>query len=218
MEYQMQASTRHPSSTGADTERNSDEGEEPSPRDRLIQGMASALATKGYAATTIADIVRLARVSKRTFYEHFADKEACFLACYGAMSEIALHTLEQEATSEAPWRERIRRATKAYLSVLESQPGLTRALLMEIQAAGPGGLKMRREVMQRFADTLQTLVERGRKHEPSVRPLSSSMATAIVGGVHELTLLAVEEGRADRLTELADTATELVEAVLTAAR
>ena len=51
-------------------------------REALTGGLAAAIADKGYAATTIADIVMHARVSKRTFYEHFADKEACLMALY----------------------------------------------------------------------------------------------------------------------------------------
>ena len=56
-------------------------------RARLTGGLAAAIAEKGYAAVTIADVVRHARVSKRTFYEHFADKEACFLALYAETSD-----------------------------------------------------------------------------------------------------------------------------------
>ena len=53
-----------------------------SPRDRLMNGFAYAIAEKGYIDTTIADIVRYARVSKRTFYQHFVDKKDCLLHCY----------------------------------------------------------------------------------------------------------------------------------------
>ena len=59
-------------------------------RARLTAGLADAIAEKGYAAATIADVVRHARVSKRTFYEHFADKEACFLALYSESSDELL--------------------------------------------------------------------------------------------------------------------------------
>lgn len=182
---------------------------------RLIGGMAQALVEKPYQTMTIADIVRHARVSKRTFYEHFEDKEACFLACYATMSELALQTVETGAAGALPWREQVHQAAKSYLSALEAQPALTRALLMEILAAGPAALRLRRDVLMRFAGKLRKLVQRGRKHDRLIRPLSEAMALAIVGGIHELTLLAVEQGRADHLTELANTATELITAVLT---
>jgi AcrR family transcriptional regulator len=186
------------------------------PRQRLIEGMAAALSDKGYVGVTIADVVHHAGVSKRTFYEHFADKEGCFLACYAAVSEIALQALENGAESKARSRSKdpIRGATTAYFTVLESQPTLTQALLMGILATGPAGLRMRREVMARFAKTLRKLATRGRREKLKIRSLSAPMAMAIVGGVHELTLFAIEQGHAGHLADVGHTAAELVRAVL----
>ncbi len=183
-------------------------------RQRLIGAMAVLLAEKGYAAVTIADIARQARVSKRTFYEHFATKEACFIACYEALSEIALQSIASAASTQLSWMKRARAATRAYLSTLESQPALTRTLMMDIYAAGPDALRVRRAVQRRFADYLRRLVDQGKKDHPGLRKLSPAMATAIIGGINELVLVAVEEGRADRLTELSGTADELLQAVL----
>lgn len=188
--------------------------EESEHRLRLLEGLARAVDEKGYAATTIADIVRHAKVSKRTFYEHFPDKESCFLDAYGMASELALATVRHAAKVEAPWREQIRAATQAYLLALESQPALTRTFLLEIHAAGPAALKRRREVHDRFAETLRKLVERTRRTAPEVRPLSGPMALALVGGIHELVLTALETGRGNKLRELGETAVELVIAVL----
>jgi len=176
--------------------------------------MASALVEKGYSATTIADVARHARVSKRTFYEHFADKEACFIACYEAASEIAIQSILNASSPEMPWDERVRVATETYLSMLESNPALTRTLMMDIYAAGPKALRIRREVQTRFARVFRQLVDRGRDEYPGLRRLSPDMAAAVIGGVNELVLLAVEEGRAHRLTELAGTANALMRAVL----
>jgi AcrR family transcriptional regulator len=67
----------------------------PDHRRRLLEGMAAAIAEHGYAATRLADVVAHARVSRRTFYEHFEDKEACFLALYVALCD---HLLEVIAT------------------------------------------------------------------------------------------------------------------------
>jgi AcrR family transcriptional regulator len=183
-------------------------------RRRLIEAMALVLAEKGYAAVTIADIARQARVSKRTFYEHFATKEACFTACYEALSEIALQSIVMATSPQISWMKRARAATRAYLSTLESQPVLTRTLMMDIYAAGPEALRVRRAVQRRFADYLRRLVDQGRRDDPKLRKLSPAMATAIIGGINELVLVAVEEGRADRLTELSGTADELLQAVL----
>jgi AcrR family transcriptional regulator len=192
------------------------ESPEDASRARLIEGLSAAITEKGYAATTIADIVRLARVSKRTFYEHFEDKEACFLASYLAASDETLQAIAAAADPTLPWEQQIHAATRAYLRALESKPSLTRTYLLEIHAAGPRALSLRREVHQRFADLLRGLVQAGRKEHPELRSLSPAMATAIVGGINELVLVAVEKGRAGKLRELAGTATELVRAVLVA--
>jgi AcrR family transcriptional regulator len=84
-------------------------------RARLTEGLAAAIAEKGYAAVTIADVVRGARVSKRTFYEHFADKEACFLALYAETSDELIDLIATSAAN-APgsWEARIGAAARAY--------------------------------------------------------------------------------------------------------
>jgi AcrR family transcriptional regulator len=184
-------------------------------RGRLLEGLAVAIVEKGYVATTIADIVRHARVSKRTFYEHFADKEACYLELYSAASDHMLAVIAEAAAAEAPWRERLDAATRAYLTELGRIPALTRTFLMEIQAAGPRALALRREVHGRFAQQLQALTEVVATEEPRVHALTPAMATAVVGGVNELMLQAVEEGRTQRLSDLAETATALILAVVT---
>lgn len=187
-------------------------------RDRLVLGMAAAVTEHGYAATRIADVVRHARVSKRTFYEHFADKQECFLATYVALSGTLLAAVTEAAGGGGPWERRLGAATHAYLSTLAAQPTLTRTLLTEILSAGPDGRRVRREVLERFAAALRTLVEAGRAEVPEVRELTPPLAMALVGGINELVLQAVEQGRAGSLTELADPVAEIVRALLTAPR
>lgn len=114
---------------------------EPAPSDenqtRLLDGLAKAIAEKGYAATTIADIVRHARVSKRTFYENFADKEACFLASYRAVTERLMTTITYAVDANGAWQQQLDAAARAYLHLLEENPALTQTFLVEIHAAGP---------------------------------------------------------------------------------
>ena len=185
-------------------------------RGRLLRGLALAIVDKGYAAVTIADVVRHARVSKRTFYEHFADKEDCFLALYGAVSDHLLSVIDASAGGHAPWRARVESATRAYLSELAAQPALTRTFLIEIQAAGPRALAARRAVHARFADQLRSLTAQAAADEPAIQALSPALATAVAGGINELMLQAVEDGRTQELADLAGVAGELIMAVVTA--
>jgi AcrR family transcriptional regulator len=187
------------------------------PRLRLLEGFAAAITEKGYAVTTIADIVRHARVSKRTFYEHFSDKEACLLATHAAATKAMRESMrvafeENEANG---WPAQLGAALDAYVTALESAPALTRACLVEMAAAGPRALKLRREVHEEFATLLRDLVDRARKRHPELRSISASMATAIVGGIDELLLAQVERGPKHRLANLRGTALKILHAILT---
>ncbi len=187
----------------------------PGHRARLTEGLATAIAEKGYAAVTIADVVRVARVSKRTFYEHFADKEACFLALYAETSEELLELIGNAvATARGSWEERIGAAARAYFERVAAEPEVIRAGLLEIQAAGPRARALRREVQRRYAEQLRTFSLAAEAEEPGIRGLTPALATAVVGGLDELMLEAAEAGHADRMGELADAATELIRAVL----
>jgi AcrR family transcriptional regulator len=181
---------------------------------RLMEGMAAAVNEKGYAATTIGDIVRRSRVSKRTFYQHFADREACFLACYQHGAELALRAVAEAAGRGGAWPQQVRAATRAYLDTLQTHPALTRTLLVEVHGAGPRAVALRRAVLQRFARLLRELVEAGRHDNPELRALSPAMSTALVGGINELVLETVEEDGTDRLDRLEATIAELVGSVL----
>jgi len=155
-----------------------------SPRLQLVEGLCMAVEQRGLAAARIADIVRHARVSKRTFYEHFRDKASCFVEAY---RELARQTMEQIAASvdvSAPWQQQIEAALGAYFAALDARPKLTRAFFLEIHVAGAGAISLRREVLERFADLTMRFVTLARKQKPELRPLTPLMATAIVGGEH----------------------------------
>ena len=112
-----------------------------SQRARLIDAMAQVVAEKGYAATTVADVVERAGVSRRTFYEQFADKEACFLAAYDVGLAAVLGRIREtvEVRPAAVWRERARAGVEAFLALLASDAlfvgGIVRALHLDV--AGP---------------------------------------------------------------------------------
>jgi AcrR family transcriptional regulator len=187
------------------------------PRLRLVNALATAAAEKGYAATTIADIVRHAHVSKRTFYEHFADKEACLLAGYEHVSGMMMDVLrDARIPPDRHWTERVRAITAAYLDALEQMPTVHRALLLEVQAAGAEAYRLRARTQRRFADLLCELVEEGRRqHRGGMPELPPVLALAIVGGINELTLHAVEPATAEHpFAALLEPVTELVVAVL----
>lgn len=184
-------------------------------RTRLLDALALALCERPYAEVTIADIVAGAHVSRRTFYEQFENKDACLLALCERLSETILGLIAAGYDPDADWVVQLSRVTDLYLQALQAQPALVRTLYIELMQLGAPGLAMRRRIGQRFAMFLIMQVELSRLREPGKRPLSPALATAVVGGVNELILQAIEEGRADRLSELAPTVSEFMQAVLT---
>lgn len=124
-----------------------------SQRERMLAAIGVAVAQKGYVHTTVADVIRGAGVSRETFYEHFANKEACFLAAFDAGVEGMLATMREALGSEEdPPLERLDRAVAAYLRKMAAEPAFARSFLIEIYAVGPQAVAQRMELQQRFAD------------------------------------------------------------------
>jgi AcrR family transcriptional regulator len=186
----------------------------PNHRERLVLGMVAAVAERGYGATTITDVVRHARVSRRTFYEHFSDKEACFLAAYDAVSDGVLGEIAAVAPAGAGWEEQIIAGVHAYLHALAEQPAVARVFTVDILGAGPAALARRRAVLRRFATHVQGQVAAAIAGGAPVTPLADTAALALVGAIHELVLAALEEDRGAELPALEDDVAALVSAVL----
>jgi AcrR family transcriptional regulator len=178
-------------------------------RRRLLQAMGAVAEAKGFVAATIADIVREAGVSKRTFYEHFASKEDCFLALYLAVSGAALRTLKEAVAPGRPWQRQLEQAMGAYLSHLSLNPGLLKTLFVDIHHLGVPGHEARREVMRQLADFMTETV-RANGSAPGAPGMDPALAMAAVGGINELVLQHVEQGRAEDLMALTASASEVV--------
>lgn len=183
-------------------------------RQRLLQGLAAAIAESGYAAATIHDIVGHASTSKRTFYEHFADKDACFLAAIRAASEQTLAALEGANVPGRSVEHQLRAGLRAFLTSIEGRAALTRAMLLEIHAAGAPALRLRREIHQRYAESLRRTVAMIRRDHPHVRMPSPLLASAVVGAINELLLVALERSRDASVRDIERTAMTLLLAVL----
>lgn len=183
-------------------------------RARLLEGMALSVAAKAYADTTVADIVREAGVSKRSFYECFASKDECLIALYVAASHGALKVLRESIDPRRDWKTQVEHALGAYLACLASNPTLLRTLFIEILGLGPAGLQVRRRMNQELADFVVQVVHAGHSHTPGDAARHTTMAMAVVGGINELVLQAIESGRTADLAELTQPCSALVRAVL----
>lgn len=181
-------------------------------RRRLVAGMAQALSTKGLARTTIADVVREAQVSRRTFYELFDDKADCLLATYEACAGVIMAFVEAEIVpaESRSWQERINGGVGAYLEMMGALPDLARVFLVELPSAGPEAWDRINAVHARFAALLTRLAEEHRDDLPEGVTLEPLMAMAIVGGLNELVVQALAAGASPDTPEHEETAMRLL--------
>ncbi|WP_440108973.1 TetR/AcrR family transcriptional regulator [Acidovorax sp. BL-A-41-H1] len=185
-------------------------------RARLLEGMARTVAAKGYADTTISDIVREASVSRRTFYENFSDKSGCLIALYEAASGNALAVLRRAIDPASDWKTQVEQALSAYLGVLARNPVLLRTLFVEILGLGAPGLAARRRATRALADLMVDVVNTRTGERPRQSPLDPTIAVAVVGGINEMVLDAIEQGRAADLQALVRPAAALLQAAVAA--
>ena len=164
-----------------------------SQRTRLLEATGRAVADKGYAATTIEDIVRGAGVSKKTFYEHFADKLDCFLAAYEAASDelyehvrMAQDGAEADGGGRGAWLARTRAGIHAYLRWLAAEPALARVFLIEVAAAGPQALERRERLRDRYAERMREL--------QVANSVPDEIFHAVVAGADDLVVRRLREG------------------------
>lgn len=185
-------------------------------RERLIGGLALALEERRLVDVTMNDIVRHARVSKRTFYEHFADKEACFIALYREGCDLLAEAQARSLRPDQPIGELVTTLTHVYLTTMAAVPARSRASLSDIFGGGDACLAARREQHERFAEGMRSLFASAAELQPDagIRPMSLEMAAAVVGGINELVLRAFDAGRGDRLQALAPTVDGLIRSVV----
>lgn len=123
-------------------------------RERIQRALADAVATRGYAATSVADVLRAARVSRATFYEQFASKEDCFMSVFEEAYERLSAAAAAEPVGEGDPFERLEGALGAYLEALAADPAYARVFLVEVHAAGPAALRRRAELQRGLVDLL----------------------------------------------------------------
>jgi AcrR family transcriptional regulator len=174
-------------------------------RARMLEAIVQAVAEKGYANAVVADVIQRAGVSRKTFYEQFANKEECFLAAYDAGVDGLLAAIDDALAEPSPdWLTATRRAVEVYLARMAASPAFARACLIEVLGAGPAALARRDAVQVRFADQLAAIHGRARADIPAIPELAPTTFRAAVGAVNELVTAHVLEHGADTLPTLAD--------------
>jgi len=166
-------------------------------RERLIAALADALYQRGYDATTVSLIGKLASVSKGDFYKHFESKDACFLAAYDDAVETIRERVVSACASADEWAVGVRDALAALLELLAGEPAQARLVLVE-------GLRAGRGIYDRYQEALQSFVPYLRDGAPApadgaVPPQATD--EAVVGGIASLLARRVIAGETERLEE-----------------
>ncbi|HET8566404.1 MAG TPA: TetR/AcrR family transcriptional regulator [Solirubrobacterales bacterium] len=153
-------------------------------RERLIIAMLNAVAELGYLETNVQDVIDRAGVSRPTFYEHFSNKEDCFLAAFDTSAERLRRKVE-DAVGEGGdvWRDRVRLGLEALLRFASGEPDTARTMVVEARAASATAVRRRVDLLDEFARCLD---EEARQLLPSVGARSPLTASGIVGGVESL--------------------------------
>ena len=172
-----------------------------SQRQRMLDGITSCVAERGYASTTVADVIATAGVSRRTFYEHFPDKEGCYLAAYEESVSATLEAVAQGISGAEDWLSRVRGSLRAYLKRVVDNPQAARAFIVEVLAAGERACEQRDRVHRRFSDFLRAArVQAGQELE--LPELPDEVFEVMVGGIEHVVAHEIRSGRADRLMAL----------------
>jgi AcrR family transcriptional regulator len=153
-----------------------------SQRMRLLRGALHVAAREGYGGMTVTAVIAQASVSRKTFYELFADREDCFLAAYEHVTERALAGLHAEFALDAPWSARVRAGLAWALDALARHPEETRVAFVEVLAAGARALERR----DRFTEQLALLLADGFEAASRAVAVPASTPTAVIGALSEL--------------------------------
>ncbi len=190
-------------------------------RARICEAMAQAVAERGYSAVTVSDVVSAARISRRTFYEQFEDKEDCFVETYRIGCENGIAQIDDalRGLDHPDWRTHLRVSLDTYASILAAEPHFARVLLIDVLGAGPRALDMRERVLADYVAHYRGLCQRARAEEPDLPGVPDEFLRALVGGIAELVQQCLLESPPkdipDRLRGLTDTLVAFAEAVLT---
>jgi AcrR family transcriptional regulator len=148
-------------------------------RSRMLSSAVAVISEYGYGQMSVARVTGRARVSRRTFYDVFEDREDCFLAVFDDALERVAERVVLAYESERDWRERVRAALAALLEFLDEQPGVRSLLIVDALQAGPRVLRRRAEVFERLSVALQ----RGGSRSRAARELPALTGEGVVGAV-----------------------------------
>jgi AcrR family transcriptional regulator len=187
-----------------------------SQRGRLLSAFVALAAQRGVAAVTISDIVREAGTAKRTFYEHFGDKDDCFLQAFEVASGLVIGALVEAVDAEPDPVARIEVGVRAYLRALADNADFTRLFLTHMRAGGPQLAQRWTAWVGSLADALVSWRRESRAARPDLPALTPLHATAAISAVNEVVSITLLRDGIEALDGIADELVAVAVAFLTA--
>jgi AcrR family transcriptional regulator len=166
-------------------------------RQLILEAMVRVVGRKGYKATSVADVIAEADVSRTTFYKHFEDKHECFLAAYDLVTERVLDAVIASCDAEQPWVERMRVGLATVVEMFALDPELARTAIVEVAAAGADARQRHWNAVAKFTEFLAD-----GEGVAGDRELPENIALMAAGAVSGLIFDELLTGRAERLPEL----------------
>ena len=163
-------------------------------RQRLLAGMAVAIRECGFRDATVADVVRHARTSRRTFYEHFPSKQACYIALLREANAAMARQIAVAVDQRAPWDVQVRQAIEAWIAVAQSDLALTMSWIRDLPSLGSDARHLQREWLEAFVVLVKDLTDTPELCAVGVAPPSRQLMIMLLGGLRELIATTVEDG------------------------
>jgi AcrR family transcriptional regulator len=169
-------------------------------RERLIAAMLRAAAELGYREANVQDVIDRAGVSRPTFYEHFANKEECFLVAFDSVAARLRDRVGAAASKGGDcWRDGLRYGLETLLHFVATDRDAARAIVVEARAASDDAVRRRDQLLDHFAACIDTQV---RDLLPNAESYSAITAAGIVGGIEALLYSRINKGEFDDLDSL----------------
>jgi AcrR family transcriptional regulator len=167
-------------------------------RERMLDAVADVVSFEGYAEMSVEEIVRAAGVSRRTFYDHFTDKEDAFLQAFDEVAADVLQRVVAAAKRHSGFAEAVIASLREFLEFAAAEPRFADMCIVEALAAGPAATERRNAMMREFS----ALLERGAESLPDGGKPPALTAETVIGGIHEVVYSRVLEGRPAELPAL----------------
>ena len=178
-------------------------------RRRLLEGMAAAVRERGFHDSTVADVVRHARTSRRTFYACFPDKQACFIALLQEANAAMVRQIGAAVDRRARWDVQVRQSIEAWIAVAQSDLALTLSWIRDLPSLGADARHLQREWLEAFIVLVRELTDTPELRAAGVAPPSRQLMILMLGGLRELIATTVEDGGdIGGITEVAVQATQ----------